>query len=49
MGINMLDKPVGIFAHLEEISLLLCGLNLSSAIGTLAVHKLGFWGPLDQA
>ena len=37
----MLDQPVRIFAHTEEIRLLLGRLHLSAAIRTLAVHQLG--------
>ena len=38
----MLDEPVRILAHFEEISFLLGGLHFPAAIGALAVYKLAF-------
>ncbi len=40
MSVDVLDKSVGIFAHLEEVSLFFSRLNLSAAVGALAVNKL---------
>ena len=37
---DVLDETVGIFAHFEEIRLLAGGLDLSAAIGALAVDEL---------
>ena len=41
MGVNMLDQTIRIFAHLEEVCLLLRRLYLSPAVRALAVHQLG--------
>ena len=41
MGVNMLDQPIRIFAHLEKIGLLPGRLHRTSAVGTFAVHQLG--------
>ena len=40
MGIDMLDQAICIFAHLEEVCLLLRRLNLAPAVRTFAVYKL---------
>ena len=44
MVVNMLNQPVRIFAHFEEIGLFLGGLYFSAAVRALAVYQLGF-GP----
>ena len=41
MGVDMLDQPVRIFAHLEEIGLLPGRLHRAPAVGTFSVHQLG--------
>ena len=41
MGVDVLDEPVRIFAHLKEIGLFLCRLHLPAAVRTFAIHKLG--------
>ena len=40
MRIDIVDQPIGVFAHLKEVRLFLCGLDLAAAIGAFAVHKL---------
>ena len=42
MLVDMLDQLIRIFAHAEEIRLLLGRLYLPAAVRALAVHKLGF-------
>ena len=37
----MVDELLGIFAHTEEVSLLLCGLYRTAAVGALSIHHLG--------
>ena len=44
MFVDMLNQLIRIFTHTEEISFFLGRLYFSSAVGTLAVHKLAF-GP----
>ena len=44
MGIDVLNQPVRILAHTEEVSLFLGRLHRSSAVRALAVHQLGL-GP----
>ena len=41
MSVDIVDKFVGIFAHLEEICFFLGRLNFSAAVGALSVLKLG--------
>ena len=40
MGLNVRDEPVRILAHLKEVRLFLCLLDLSAAVGALAIHEL---------
>ena len=41
VAVDMLDQPVGVLAHTEEVGLLLSRLDRASTVGTLAVHQLG--------
>ena len=40
MRMNMLDQPVGIFAHFKEVRLFFCGLYFTPAIRAFAVCQL---------
>ena len=42
MSVDVLDQPIGIFPHSEEISLLFGGFHFPAAVGTLPVHQLAF-------
>ena len=42
MRIDMLDQLIRIFAHTEEVRFLLGRLYLPAAVGTFAIHQLGF-------
>ena len=42
VSVDVLNQPIRIFAHFEEICLLLGRLHLSAAVGAFAVHQLGF-------
>ena len=42
--IDIVDEPGGVLAHLEEVGLLLGGVDLPTAVGALAVHQLAL-GP----
>ena len=41
MLINVLDQPVGVFAHTEEIGLFFGRLHRPAAVGAFAVYQLG--------
>ena len=42
VGVDMLDKPIGVFAHFEEIRFFFRRLHFPSAIGAFAFYKLAF-------
>ena len=44
MGVDVVNQPLGIFAHLEEIRFLFGGVDLPAAVGALAVDELAL-GP----
>ena len=41
MLVDIFNEPWSIFAHTEEISLLLGRLHLTAAVGTFSIHQLG--------